>query len=123
MPSHPPPSALIRLSARNPMRVALLSVLIFEAMLFALAIPVMILVSGVPAGAAAGACGAAALLALASSATLRRSAGYPLGWLTQFAGIALGLLTPTMYVVGAIFAALWVVSFILGKRLDAVAPA
>ena len=30
----------------------------------------------------------------------------------------LGLLTATMYVIGAMFAALWLVSFLLGKRLE-----
>ena len=34
----------------NPMRVVLLSILIFEVIVFGLAIPVMILVSDVPAG-------------------------------------------------------------------------
>lgn len=101
------------------MRVVLVSVLVFEALLFALAIPVMILVSGVPAGSAAGFGAGAAVLALATAGTLRRPVGYPLGWLTQVAGIALGLLTSAMYLVGIMFAALWVVSFVLGKRLDA----
>lgn len=110
---------LIRLTPRNPMRVVLVSVLVFEALLFALAIPVMILLSGVPAGSAAGFGAGAAVLALVTAGTLRRPVGYPLGWLTQVAGIALGLLTPAMYVVGVMFAALWVVSFVLGKRLDA----
>jgi len=27
-------------------------------------------------------------------------------------------LTPTMFIVGALFAALWVLTFVLGKRLD-----
>ncbi len=114
---------LISLSARNPMRVVLISILVFEALLFALAVPVMILVSGVDAGAAGGFGAAAAVLALLSVGVLRRPVGYPLGWLTQLAGIALGLLTPAMYLVGTGFTALWVVSFVLGKRLDAAAPA
>jgi hypothetical protein len=33
-------------------------------------------------------------------------------------GIALGFVTPMMFVVGALLAAVWVLSFILGKRLD-----
>jgi hypothetical protein len=107
----------------NPMRVVLLSVLLFQVIVFGLAIPVMILVSGVPAMSASVFAGGAALLALVAAGLLRKPIGYPLGWLTQLVGVALGLLTPTMFLVGAIFLALWVLSFVLGKRLDANAPA
>jgi membrane protein implicated in regulation of membrane protease activity len=44
--------------------------------------------------------------------------GYILGWAAQLAGLALGFLTATMFIVGALFAAVWVLSFVLGKRLD-----
>jgi hypothetical protein len=109
----------ITLSARNPMRNVLLAILIFEVIVFGLAVPVMIFNSDVPPGLAGGLGGAAALLALLSAGMLRTSAGYLLGWLTQLVGLALGVLTPTMIFVGALFAGLWVLSFVLGKRLDA----
>lgn len=105
------------------MRVVLLTVLLSEVLVFALAIPVMVLVSDVPAATAGTLAGGATLLALASAGLLRRPAGYPLGWLTQLAGIALGLLTSTMYVIGVLFLVLWVVSFLLGRRLDEAAAA
>ena len=69
------------LSPRNPMRVVLLSVLLFEVIVFALAIPVMILVvarrRGCPPRCSAAAprcwrCVAAGLL--------RKPVGYPVGW-------------------------------------------
>ncbi len=101
------------------MRVPLLSMLIFEVIVFALAVPVMILVSDVGALPAALLGGGTALLALVAAALLRKPVGYPVGWVAQVAGILLGLLTPAMFVVGAMFAALWTVSFVLGKRLDA----
>ena len=110
--------SVIALSPRNPMRVVLLSVLLFEVIVFALAVPVMIFISEVPAGVAGGFGGGAALLALVAAGTMRRPFGYPLGWLTQIVGVALGLLTSTMYIVGVMFLAIWLVSFILGKRLD-----
>lgn len=110
---------LITLSDRNPMRVVLLSVLLFEVIVYGLAVPVMILVSDVPAGLAFGFGGGAALLALLASGLLRRPVGYPIAWVTQLIGILLGLLTVSMFVVGLMFAALWVISFVLGKRLDA----
>ncbi len=108
----------MNLSAKNPMRVVLLSLLIFEFILFGLAIPVMIMVSEVRPLAAGLCAGAAALLALAAAGLMRRPLGYPLGWLTQVVGLALGLLTPAMFIVGGLFLALWVITFILGRRLD-----
>jgi hypothetical protein len=109
---------VITLSAGNPMRVVLMTVLIFEVVAFGLAIPVMIFISDVPAAAAAGFGGGTALLAVVAAGLLRNRVGYVLGWLTQFAGLALGLLTPTMFIVGTLFAAVWALAFGLGKRLD-----
>ena len=109
---------MISLSTGNPMRVVLQTVLIFEVIVFGLAVPVMILISGVSAAAAAGFGGGAALLAVLAAALLRSRVGYIFGWLAQLAGLALGFLTTTMFVVGAVFAAVWVMSFVMGKRLD-----
>jgi hypothetical protein len=114
----PSPVSPLALTPRNPMRVVLLSVLLFEVIVFALAIPVMILVSHTAALPAALSGSGAALLALVAAGLLRKPVGYPVGWVAQLAGILLGFLTPAMFVVGAMFAALWVVSFVLGKRLD-----
>jgi hypothetical protein len=111
--------SLIALSTGNPMRTVVLAVLIFEVIVFGLAVPVMILVSDVPAGVAGGLGGGAAALALIAAALLRTPRGYAVGWLTQLAGVSLGVLTPGMFVVGGIFLALWVLCFVLGKRLDA----
>ena len=100
------------------MRVVLLAILAFEVILFGLAIPVMILVSDVrparrrPLRRGSGPAGAGRRRADAPAA------GYPLGWLTQLVGLALGLLTTAMYVVGGLFLALWLITFILGRRLD-----
>ena len=111
------------LANSNPMRVVLLTVLIFEAVVFGLAVPVMILVSGVSPAVAALGGGLAVVLALAAAGLLRRRIGYLIGWLTQPVAIALGLLTPAMFVVGGMFAGLWVLSFVLGRRLEAGASA
>ena len=45
--------------------------------------------------------------------------GYLLGWVTQVFAVAMGLLTPWMYWLGGMFALLWVVSFVLGRRIEA----
>ena len=114
-----PPVSQLALTPRNPMRVVLLSILLFEVVVYALAIPVMILVSHVDALPAALLGSGSAVLALLAAGLLRKPVGYPIGWVAQLVGILLGLLTPAMFVVGAMFTALWVVSFVLGKRLDA----
>ena len=44
--------------------------------------------------------------------------GWVLAWVSQIACLALGLLTPWMYVVGGAFAALFVVEFVLGRRIE-----
>jgi hypothetical protein len=110
--------AVISLSTGNPMRVVLMAVLIFEVIVFGLAIPVMIMISDVPPAAAAAFGGGAAVLAILAAGLLRSRMGYILGWAAQLAGLALGFLTSTMFIVGALFAAVWVLSFVLGKRLD-----
>lgn len=93
--------------------------LIFEVIVFALAIPGMIQVNDVPIGLAASAGGGAALLAGVAGASLRRPFGWPLAWLAQLAGVALGLLTPWMYWVGGGFALLFALEFFLGRRIEA----
>ena len=110
---------MISLSAGNPMRVVLMAVLIFEVIVFGLAVPVMIFNSNVALDIAIGFAGGAMVLALVAAGMLRKPAGFVLGWLTQVVAVALGALTPTMFLVGAIFAGLWLFTFVLGKRLDA----
>lgn len=110
----------MRLSADNPLRSALMSVLVFEVIVFWLAFAGMVQVSHVPAGQAAAWTSAASGLALAGAVGLRRGWGYWFGWAAQAAGVALGLLTPWMYAMGIIFALIWIMSFVLGKRLEAL---
>lgn len=109
---------LISLRPGSPMTRVLMIHLVFEAIVFGLAIPGMIMVSGVSPTVAFVAGGAAALLALVAAGLLRTPVGWPLGWLVQAVGIALGAATDMMYWVGAIFAALWVLIFVLGRAVD-----
>jgi hypothetical protein len=113
----------VTLSTGNPMRVVLLAILIFEVVAFGLAIPVMIRISQLSFGLALGLGGGAALLALVAAGLLRGPAGYLLGWVVQLVGVALGFLTTPMFFVGAMFLALWLLTFVLGKRLDRPAVA
>ena len=49
---------------------------------------------------------------------LRRPIGIAIGWVIQVGLIALGLLNPVMYVVGAGFAAFWIWCFVRGRQID-----
>jgi len=113
----------VTLRPGNPMRSVLLAILIFEVIAFSLAIPVMIRVSQTSIGLALGLGGGAALLALVAAGLLRNPAGYLVGWTVQLIGLALGFLTTPMFFVGAMFLALWLLTFVLGKRLDRPAVA
>lgn len=108
------------LTEGNPMGKVMMAVLLFEAITIGLSIPVMIMVSGVSPLTAGLAGGAVALLSVVAAGMMRRPrAGYPLGWATQVAAIGLTVLTIGMLVMGVMFACLWVVCFVLGKRLEA----
>ncbi|MFC6358654.1 DUF4233 domain-containing protein [Luteococcus peritonei] len=107
------------LAPDNPMNRAMLSTLVCEAIVFGLAFPGMVIVSEISVLAAALGTGLAVLLCLLACARLRRPEGYPLAWAAQAAGVLLGFLTPMMFLVGAMFLAIWVVSFVLGRRIEA----
>lgn len=109
---------MLTLTPDNPMRTALMSVLIFEVIVFWLSFSGVIRVSEISTGEAALWTAGASVLAIVALAGLRRGWGYIAGWAAQLAAIALGLLTPWMYAMGIVFALIWVMSFILGKRLE-----
>ena len=110
------------LSAKNPMRSVLMTLLLFEVVVFGLAVPVIIFLGDLPGLTAALLGGGAALLAAVAAGLMRKQVGYLLGWLTQVVGVALGLATTSMYAIGGLFLVLWVITFVLGKRLDANRP-
>lgn len=105
------------LAAKNPMTRVEMTTLLFEALVALLAIAGMIQVEALSIPVAVGACVATAVLALAAAALLRHPAGWVLGWATQVAIVGLGFLTSWMFWLGGIFALLWVVTFVLGRRL------
>lgn len=113
----------MRLAVSNPMGRVMLSILAFEAVVFGLAIAGMVQISDVPVSTAFGLGIGAMVMALLAAALLRRPPGYALGWLTQVIAVALGLATPMMFAVGGMFALLWVVCFVLGRRIEATPPA
>jgi hypothetical protein len=56
---------------------------------------------------------------LGTALVVRFPAGRALGWALQAALIALGILLPLMYVIGAGLALLWIWCFTRGRRIDA----
>ncbi|SDN17478.1 Protein of unknown function [Cryobacterium flavum] len=53
---------------------------------------------------------------------LRYSWSYPIGWALQAIIIATGFVTPAMFFVGALFAAMWAYCMITGSRIDHTNP-
>jgi hypothetical protein len=94
------------------------AMLTLQAVVLFLTTPVMISVSdvGVPTALAVGL--GLTVACLVAAGTLRGPWGYRLGWAIQVASLVLGLVVPIMFVIGAIFAGLWVAAFVLGRRID-----
>ena len=96
------------------------AVVLFFASLVAFGLKV--LEPALPAWAALPLGAAGIVVLLATTAVLRYRWGVALGWVWQAALIALGILLPLMYVVGAGFALLWIYCFTRGRRIDAARP-
>jgi Protein of unknown function (DUF4233) len=101
------------------------TVLIMEAIVIGLAIPVAIVMEHLRHSVAGGVGGALAVCALLLSAVVGRPGmGWALwaGTALQVLVIAAGIVVPAMYVLGAIFAALWVTGIWLARRLEVPGP-
>ena len=59
-----------------------------------------------------------ALLCVVAAGMLGRRGGYALGWLVQVVSVALGVVVPVMFFIGALFAVLWATAYVLGERID-----
>jgi Protein of unknown function (DUF4233) len=98
------------------------TVLITEAIVIGLAIPVAVQVDHAPARAASTAGGLAAVAAVLLAVLARRRLTWTLagGSLLQVFVIVTGTVVPVMYFLGAIFAALWAIGIWLGHRVESV---
>jgi len=101
------------------MRGLCAAMLVFEAVVIALATPVMIAVEDVQTDVALSVGLGLAFLALLTAGLLRRPWAYVLGHAIQVAIIAMGFLVPAMFLVGVMFAALWVTAYLLGRKIEA----
>ena len=95
------------------------TVLVVEAIVIGLAIPVAIGVSDVAASTAVPVGLAVVVACVVAAALVRRgAAGYYLGSVLQVVAIAFGLVVPVMFVLGGIFALLWFLTLRLGREVE-----
>ncbi len=96
------------------------TVLILEAVVIALAIVPAIKLANVAPGSAALVAGIAAVAAIVLAGMARRRLPVTLvgGSLLQVLVIASGVVLPVMYILGVIFAMLWVTGIWLGHRVE-----
>ena len=95
------------------------TVLAMEAVIALLAIVPAKVLGHTSAGTAAAVCGAVALVAIVLSGVVgKRPWALYAGSVLQLAVIACGVLLPTMYVLGAIFAALWFTGIWLARKWE-----
>jgi hypothetical protein len=108
--------------SNKPLRQLCGTVLILEALVIGLAIPVAIVQEHLRHGVAGGVGGGLAVCALVLSVLVGRPGmGWALwaGTVLQVLVIAAGIVVPAMYILGAIFAALWITAIRLARRLQA----
>ena len=105
------------------MRTLCSAVLVLEAIVLGLAIPVALTLSDLD-NAVAG-WGGAGLVVLCVLATglLGRPIGLVLGWLVQVLAVLAGFFVPAMFLVGLMFVGLWAAAIHLGRKGDAARAA
>jgi hypothetical protein len=94
------------------------SVLGLQSVILFLTTPVLITVADVDVTWALVAGLGLGVLAIVAAASLRSPYGYWLGHLVQVGAVAMGLLLPVMFFLGAVFAGLWVLALVLGRRVE-----
>jgi hypothetical protein len=94
------------------------AVLTLEAIVLGLSTPIMITLGHVAKGTALSFGLGLAVGCLLVAGLLRKEWGYWLGWALQVGAVLLGLLTPTMWFLGALFALLWGCGYFLGLRIE-----
>lgn len=62
--------------------------------------------------------GGLALACLLGAGLVRRPGGIALGWVLQLAVLATGFWVPAMFVMGAVFTAMWAWLLSIGRRID-----
>lgn len=113
----PAPTQRPKRSARGVFTSALLT---FEicVVLFAALVAFGLREPGTSAGPIWAVAGGGALMCLIAAGLVRKPIGIVVGSLVQVLLIVSGIVVPSMYVVGGVFAVLWAVALVLGGRID-----
>jgi hypothetical protein len=114
----PAPEQVPANTERSPRRGMAAAVLSLEAVTLGLTTPVMITIADVPAGTAVAVGLGLAVVCLLLAGMLRAEWAYTAGYLVQVAAVALGFVVPVMFVLGAVFAALWTAADLLGRKIE-----
>jgi hypothetical protein len=101
------------------MRGTLSAILVFEAIIVGLAIPVAIGVTGAPRALAIWGGLAIAVACIVACALLRTPVGVVLGSLVQVAAFASGFVVSIMLALGAIFGILWFACLVFDRKIAA----
>ncbi|TQL69585.1 uncharacterized protein DUF4233 [Nocardioides albertanoniae] len=103
---------------KSPRRGMCAAIVSMEGLAVALASPVMISIGGVSAGLAVPLGLGFFVACILVAGMLRRPWAYWLGWALQVVAIAMGFLISIMFVIGVIFAILWGMGDLLGRKID-----
>lgn len=94
------------------------AILSLEAIAFGLSTPVLISVAGVSTTAALWIGLGLTVACVLVAGLLRFPWAYWLGWAIQLAAVALGFEVGAMFVLGAVFLALWATAWFLGRKIE-----
>lgn len=100
------------------MRTVAAVVLVFEAIVIGLAVPVAINLGGIAPGLAAGLWGGMALAALVLAGLQRFVWAHYAAWALQAAVLFSSFWVDGMLLAAIVFASLWVVGVVMGQRID-----
>jgi hypothetical protein len=92
--------------------------LTLQAVVLGLTTPVLISVADVSVGTALAVGLGLTVACVVVAGMLRRPWAFGAGWAIQAAALALGLVIPMMFLLGAVFAALWAGAYFLGAKID-----
>ena len=103
---------------RSVQRSMCAAMLTLQAVVLGLTTPVLISVASVSVATALWVGLGLTVACVVAAGMLRHRWAYGLGWLVQAASVALGFVIPMMFVLGAIFGALWAGAYFLGAKID-----
>ena len=102
----------------SPRRSLCATMLALQAVVLGLTTPVMISIAGIRVSTALWVGLGLAAACVLVAGMLRWPFAYWAGWAIQVASLALGVVVPMMFFLGAIFAALWGAAYFLGGKIE-----